>query len=157
MRARGYQKRGQLPNTTGDGRRLPLHTGVMIRPATPGDAPAIADLLVSSDLAGEGALPRVTACLARGPDTCLVALEGDRVVGAALAAFNGFHLFLSHVAVAPSHRRRGVGAALHAALVERGRSLRAAGIIVDSWLSSAPFFQRLGYRLPGAVFLVRDV
>jgi predicted N-acetyltransferase YhbS len=79
------------------------------------------------------------------------------VVGAALASFNGFHVFLSHVAVAPSHRRQGVGTALHSALVERGRSLGAAGVIVDSRLTSTPFFQRLGYRLPGAVFLIRDV
>jgi predicted N-acetyltransferase YhbS len=130
----------------------------MIRGATAADTAAIVELLVSSDLAdAEEAARRVAACLARAADTCFVAVDEGAVVGAALASFNGFHLFLSHVAVAPSHRRRGVGSTLHAAVVERARALGAAGVIVDSWLSSAPFFHALGYRVPGAVFLIRDV
>jgi hypothetical protein len=33
----------------------------------------------------------------------------------------------------------------------------AKGLIADSRLSSVGFFQKLGFRLPGAVFLIKDI
>lgn len=131
---------------------------MVIRGASAADSAELVELLVAAELAVRGVAERgVAGCLARSADTCFVAVEEGALIGAALACFNGFHLFLSHLAVAAPHRRRGVGAALHSAVVERGRALGAAGIIADAWLSSAPFFQRLGYRVPGAVFLIRDL
>jgi predicted N-acetyltransferase YhbS len=74
-----------------------------------------------------------------------------------LASYNGFHVFLSHLAVAPSERRRGVGARLHEELVRLAARDGARGVIADAQLSAVGFFERVGYRTPGAVFLIRDV
>ena len=74
-----------------------------------------------------------------------------------LATFNGWHVFASHLAVAPSARRRGVGKQLIGALFQRAAKARAKGLIVDARLSAVGFFQKLDFRLPGAVFLIGDV
>lgn len=45
--------------------------------------------------------------------------------------------------------------AVHAALVARAEALGALGIIADAWLTSTGFFYRMGYRMPGVVFMLR--
>jgi predicted N-acetyltransferase YhbS len=129
-----------------------------VRAAQANDAAGIAELLVAEELSKLNDLkPRIDLGLSRSPDTCFVAVENGELIGVILASFNGFHLFVSHFAVARSHQRSGVGAELHQHLVERGRALGALGLITDSWLTSTGFYYRLGYRLPGAVFLIRDI
>jgi predicted N-acetyltransferase YhbS len=119
---------------------------------------AICELFVAEDLAqADGLQARVARSLERSPETCFVAVDSDRTVGAIVAMFNGFHVFLSHMAVASSEREKGTGRALHDALVEAAKSLGAKGIITDSWLTATGFYYNLGYRLPGAIFLIRDV
>ena len=93
----------------------------------------------------------------RAGGRCLVAEQRGQLVGVLLASYNAFHLFLSHVAVAPAHRRQGVGALLHDELARLARRDGAQGIIVDARLSAVGFFEALGYRTPGAVFLIRDL
>ena len=63
--------------------------------------------------------------LARNPTTCFVAVEHDRVIGAILAGHDGRRGYIGHTAVAPSHRRRGVGGRLVDAALQ---ALRAQGI-----------------------------
>ena len=131
---------------------------VRARQAAPADIEGIAQVFVAADLCKpEGLQAKVRQCLERSPETCLVALDGDDRIGAALSVFNGFHVFLSHIAVVAHRRRTGAGKALHDELVERARQLGAAGIIADSRLTATGFFYELGYRVPGAVFLIRGL
>jgi N-acetylglutamate synthase len=68
------------------------------------------------------ALPKY---LARNPGLSFVAREDGAIVGAVLCGHDGRRGYLHHLAVAASHRRRGIGAAL----VERCMAgLRGEGI-----------------------------
>ena len=63
--------------------------------------------------------------LARNPNTCFVAQEEGHIHGAILTGHDGRRGYISHTAVSPSARRRGIGAALVNAALE---ALRAEGI-----------------------------
>lgn len=63
--------------------------------------------------------------LRRNPTTCLVAQEGERVVGVILAGNDGRRGYLYHTAVTPDCRHRGIGSALVQAVLD---ALAAEGI-----------------------------
>ena len=63
--------------------------------------------------------------LKRNPNTCFVAVEGGRVVGAILAGHDGRRGYISHTAVAPDCQRGGIGGQLVAAALE---GLKSEGI-----------------------------
>ncbi|QLL05828.1 GNAT family N-acetyltransferase [Mycobacterium vicinigordonae] len=129
-----------------------------VRQAVSSDVEPIAELLVAVGLCKpEGLRVKIRQSIERSPETCLVILDGSDLIGAALSFFNGFHVFLSHIAVVAERQRTGAGRILHGELVDRGRKLGAAGIITDSWLTSTGFYYRLGYRVPGAVFLISSL
>jgi ribosomal protein S18 acetylase RimI-like enzyme len=77
-----------------------------------------------------------------------VAVEGGQVVGTAMAGYDGHRGWVYAVAVKPSRRRRGVGAALMAR-VEEG--LRAMGCpklnlqVRASNREAVAFYEKLGY------------
>ena len=77
-----------------------------------------------------------------------VAVEGDDVVGTALAGYDGHRGWVYYVAVTPSRRRRGIGAALMKRVEER---LAAAGCPKLNLQVRAPnrdavvFYEKLGY------------
>lgn len=75
----------------------------------------------------DGVDARVAASLLDDPSRHVaIAVDGERVVGVAFAMQpEGRHreLVVADVAVAPSHRRRGVGRRLLAVLLERGRAI----------------------------------
>ena len=128
------------------------------RSATKADLDGIIEVLISTGICKpDGLRERVSDVIERSPHTCFVTEERGNITGALLATFNGFHLFLSHLAVANEHQGLGVGTSLHARLVERAIELGATGIITDSWLTRAGFYYQLGYRIPGAVFLIKDI
>jgi ribosomal protein S18 acetylase RimI-like enzyme len=58
------------------------------------------------------------------PHLFLVATHGDAVVGTVMAGYDGHRGWVNYLAVAPDHRRRGVGRAL---MSEAERLLREAG------------------------------
>ena len=87
--------------------------------------------------------------LRRNPGMSLVAKEGRRVVGAILCGHDGRRGVLHHLAVADSHRRRGIGRAL----VERGlKCLKKAGIrrsfifVLSSNKGALAFWKKLGLK-----------
>jgi N-acetylglutamate synthase-like GNAT family acetyltransferase len=129
-----------------------------IRSATTDDLGAMAALLRARKLAKGGDL-RQRLKLLVGSETadCFVAEEGGRVVGAVLSSFNGFNVFVSHIAVEEDLERKGIGAALLEAVVARAVERKATGLVVDSRLTSTTFFFRHGFRLPGAVLMIRDL
>ena len=48
--------------------------------------------------------------LARNPDTCFVAVDGEKIVGVIMAGNDGRRGFIYHTAVAPEYRNQGIGA-----------------------------------------------
>ncbi len=81
-------------------------------------------------------------------DLFFVAVEGDVVVGTALAGYDGHRGWVHYVAVKPSRRRRGIGAALMKRVEEE---LAAAGCPKLNLQVRAPnretvaFYEKLGY------------
>jgi N-acetylglutamate synthase len=67
----------------------------------------------------------VTSYLARNPGLSFVARDGGRLVAAVLAGTDGRRGYLQHLAVAPSHRRQGLGSTLAQRVLE---GLEALGI-----------------------------
>jgi arsenate reductase (thioredoxin) len=109
---------------------------ITLRAATVGDAPAIASLLTTASLpvAGlEAALPHA-----------VIAEEAGTVVGVAALEFHGADALLRSVAVAPAHRRAGLGLAL---TLDRLGAARTHGV-QHVWLlteTAVPFFAQLGF------------
>jgi N-acetylglutamate synthase-like GNAT family acetyltransferase len=129
-----------------------------IRTATSGDIAAIAGLMRARKLAKGGDLrQRLKQLVASEMADCFVAEEGGKVIGAVLSTFNGFDVLVSHIAVDEKIERKGVGSALLEAVVARAMERKATGLIVDSRLTSTTFFFRHGFRLPGAVLMIRDL
>jgi N-acetylglutamate synthase-like GNAT family acetyltransferase len=130
----------------------------LIRQAAPADVKRIAKVFVTEGLCRpEGLEAKIGRSLECSAETCLVIFDRAECIGAALSVFNGFHVFLSHIAIDSTRRGTGVGKMLHDTLVDRAHQLGAAGIIADSRLTATGFFYNLGYRVPGAIFLIRDV
>ncbi len=103
---------------------------ITLRLAQPADANRIA--LMSRDLIEVGLgwswqPERVVRTMRRADTTTLVAVDGRRVIGFAIMQFGDEHAHLSLLAVAVSHRRRGVGKKMIAWLTD---SAYTAGIAV---------------------------
>ena len=130
---------------------------IAIRPMTVEDVDAAAAILAQVKLYPKSDANKRIAFYAQLPNSCcLVAEIGPDVVGIVLSIFNGFHVFLTHIGVLESQRGRGIGSTLHAELLDRANQLGARGIVVDAIFSAEPFFRKLGYRSPGATFLIHD-
>lgn len=87
--------------------------------------------------------------LARNPETCFVAVEGELVIGTVLGGSDGRRGYLYHLAVDPAQRKRGIGKAL----VERClAAMQAAGIqkchlmVMDDNLSGQDFWAHEGWQ-----------
>ena len=78
-----------------------------------------------------------------------IALDGERVVGTVLCGTDGRRGYLQHVAVARSHRRRGIGKALVdnslRALAERGIDKCHLMVLANNTDAQA-FWSRLGWN-----------
>ena len=87
--------------------------------------------------------------LARNPDTCFVARDGGKLVAAVLCGHEGRRGYMNHLAVAPSHRRRGVATALVqrclAALKETGIPKCNLFVFADN-NAAVSFYRKLGWR-----------
>ena len=107
--------------------------------------------------AAQGLRQRLAATLELANADYLVAEEGGAVVGVTLSVFDGFSSFVSYMAVAPGAERGQVGRRMMDELVRRTQARGGRNIVAASWLSAAGFYHAMGFRTPGAVFLVRDV
>ena len=126
-----------------------------IRSPEKSDLPAVAALLAAEGF-GDDALDRLVRAYSEIQGFTLIATLDGEVQGVLIASFNGWHIFLSHLAVAPDARRRGIGRSLVEALACTAVDAAAKGIIADARLSAVGFFHELEFRLSGAVFLVRE-
>ena len=98
--------------------------------------------------------------LQRDPDLFLVAVAGDRVIGAVIGGFDGRRGLIYHLAVAPSYQRHGIGRRL---MDEVERRLRAKGcvrcylLVKDDATDLMEFYRRLGWNPFGAVTLSKTI
>lgn len=131
---------------------------INVREILDSDIQTVTDILLSTNLCEEKALEKRLKCAIGACNSiCLIAFNDNTPAGALLASYNGFHVFLSHIAVLDIYQRKGIGMALHSALIKKANELDAQGIISDSWLTSTPFFHKLGYKTPGAVFMIKEI
>jgi len=109
-----------------------------LRPAEAGDLPAVQELLRTVSLPWDGLTDFF-------PAGYVVATSAGALVGVAGLETYGPHGFLRSVAVAPSSRNQGLGAALAR---DRMASGRAAGLQAIHLLTAdaAGFFARLGFN-----------
>jgi N-acetylglutamate synthase len=131
--------------------------GPMLRPLVPEDHPAVMALWSASEgvrVSPGDSESELAAFLRRNPGLSLVAVEGtvpaERVVGSALCGHDGRRGYIYHLAVATSHRGRGLGRALVAAcLVGLAREgIRRAQVSVFATNEGGrAFWARLGGQL----------
>jgi ribosomal protein S18 acetylase RimI-like enzyme len=97
--------------------------------------------------------------LARDPESLLVAVAGDEVVGALIAAWDGWRGSFYRLAVDPAWRRRGLATALIRAgeeRLERLGAVRLTAIVVDDEHAASELWERAGYsRQPDTGRFVR--
>jgi GNAT superfamily N-acetyltransferase len=106
---------------------------VAVSQLTSDDFESIGRLLIDEGVCkADGLSSRVARSASIWPETCLIAKRDRAAVGAMLAVFNGFHVFLSHVVVRATEQNLGIGKRLHEELVARAAKLGAIGIITDA-------------------------
>ena len=142
-----------MPNTgrASDGSRV-------TRTMTHNDLEPACRILVDQGLCSAEGLPqRLSANLDMANADYLVTEEDGAIVGVTLSVFDGFTSFVSYMAVAPGAERRHIGRQMIDELVRRTRARDGKNIVVASRLAAAGFYYSTKFRMPGAVFLVRDV
>jgi amino-acid N-acetyltransferase len=109
-----------------------------LRPATPADLPALRRLLA------EAALPAEDVALDR--QAFVLALDGGEVVGSIALEAAGKDALVRSLAVAPTHRRRGLAAALdaRASALARERGLTALYLLTTT---ARDYALRRGYEV----------
>jgi N-acetylglutamate synthase-like GNAT family acetyltransferase len=133
-----------------------MSAAILIRSPKQADLPALAALLAAEQF-GDDAARRLCDGYEHIRQFSLIAMSEGQLKGALIATFNGWHVFASHLVVVASSRRQGIARQLVENLFDRAREAGAKGIIADARLSAAGFCHALGFRLPGAVFLIRDL
>jgi N-acetylglutamate synthase len=86
--------------------------------------------------------------LKRNPGLSFVACEDNKIVGTVLCGHDGRRGYLHHLAVAPGHRRKGIGKTLAETVLEQLRSLgiRKCHLFVFSENNNAQeFWQKIGW------------
>ena len=89
----------------------------------------------------------IARLLDHNPALSFVALEGGRIVGTIVGSQDGRRGYVRHLAVAPSHRRRGIGRALVGRCVS---AMKAAGLrrcnlhVFETNTAARAFWESLG-------------
>jgi ribosomal protein S18 acetylase RimI-like enzyme len=128
---------------------------ISIRTARPSDVETLlrfwdanAERSHADDHVGVGPL------LDRDPDALLVAVDGEEIVGALIAGWDGWRGHMYRLAVAPERRREGIALALVRAGEERFRALGVQRIIapvVESSDVATGFWRAAGYEVDARI------
>jgi len=115
-------------------------------------------ILVDQGLcSAQGLEQRLSATLDMTNADYLVVEEDGAIVGVTLSVFDGFTSFVSYMGVDLGKERQQIGRQMIEELVRRTQARDGKNIVVASWLSAAGFYHAMEFRMPGAVFLVREV
>lgn len=121
-----------------------------VRLATPADLPAVFALRHAVFVVGQGVPEELERDELDAVSDHAVALVGGEVVGTGRLLPTGV---VGRMAVAPSARRRGVGAAVLACLEERARERGYAAVELHAQLQAQDFYDKAGYSPYGEVYL----
>ena len=136
---------------------------IQLREFTAADYDAVLDLWRSSEgivLRDVDARGSLLAYLQRNRGLSFVAVEANVIVGAVLCGTDGRRGYLQHLAVAATHRRRGIGRALVdrslTGLQEQGIAKCHLMVLSDN-VSARQFWSRLGWQDRSDVLLMSHV
>lgn len=125
---------------------------VIIRTMTLADYDAVYKLWLSCKGMGLNNLDDskngITRYLERNPETCFVALSGEKIIGVIMAGHDGRRGFIHHTAVAPDHRRRGIAKHLTDAALNALKGLRinkVALLVFERNHEGNEFWERIGF------------
>ena len=123
----------------------------MLRAATLADVPEVLALWreAEAEPTHTDNLESVSQLLRRDPASLIVAEASGRIVGSVIAAWDGWRGSLYRLAVAPSHRRRGLGRQLVQAAEQRLTGVGASrlqAIAVESDLQATAFWRASGWE-----------
>jgi ribosomal protein S18 acetylase RimI-like enzyme len=132
-------------------RALPTDRSARIRPATVHDLEAVLRLWRDADAEPTHTdnLDSLIGLVERDPSALLIAEDAGLVVGSVIAAWDGWRGSIYRLAVAPTHRRHGLGATLVRAAEERLRSagaLRLQAIVVETSRAAVGFWTASGWE-----------
>jgi ribosomal protein S18 acetylase RimI-like enzyme len=90
----------------------------------------------------------LTTLLQRDPHALILAVDGDRLVGSVIAGWDGWRGSIYRLAVAPDHRRAGLGHRLLQAAEDRlqqAGTRRSQAIVVETDAQAAAFWRASGW------------
>jgi ribosomal protein S18 acetylase RimI-like enzyme len=128
-----------------------LPEDVSLDSATPGDVPELLALwavAAENDSRPGDTAQAVLTLLDRDPGACLIARQGDRIVGTLVAGWDGWRAHLYRLAVHPAMRRQGIAQALLDAGAARLRSLGATrldAMVLEGNERGQALWQAAGY------------
>lgn len=131
---------------------------VEIRAFAEGDADQVVELWLESGVAVPWNDPRkdIVRKLADDADGLLVAVDGDRLIGTAMAGYDGHRGWIYYLAVTADRRGRGIGKQLVAAcesiLARRGCAKVNLMVRADN-REALGFYERVGYEASDVVTL----
>jgi ribosomal protein S18 acetylase RimI-like enzyme len=123
-----------------------------ISPLTMGDYDAVLHLWSATEgiqLRTADSRAAIAAYLERNPESSFVARVGGEVVGAVLCGHDGRRGYIHHLAVAPAHRRRGLGTALvqrALATLERQGIAKCLAFVLATNKDGFAFWARAGWE-----------
>jgi ribosomal protein S18 acetylase RimI-like enzyme len=123
----------------------------LLRAATLSDVPEVLALWRAADAEPSHTdnHESIERLLARDPESLIVAEAGDRIVGSVIVAWDGWRGSIYRLAVAPSHRRSGLGRQLIGAaekrLADAGAS-RLQAIVVETAPHATSFWRASGWE-----------
>ena len=86
--------------------------------------------------------------LERNPETCFVALCGEKIIGVIKSGHDGRRGFIHHTAVSPEHRRQGIAKQLAEAALNALKSLginKVALLVFEQNKDGNEFWEKLGF------------
>ncbi|MEV6305082.1 GNAT family N-acetyltransferase [Actinoplanes sp. NPDC051861] len=125
---------------------------MILRAATAGELTAILEfwqVAAENDSRPADTTAAISALHGRDPDSLIVAVDGDEIVGTVIAGWDGWRCHLYRLAVAPARRREGIGGLLIAAAEERFRRFggtRADAMVLDENEAAHRIWAAHGYR-----------
>jgi ribosomal protein S18 acetylase RimI-like enzyme len=136
---------------------------IALRPATAADIAAVLTFWAeaTSEPSSTDDADGVEVLLTRSPGSLILAVDDGTIVGSVIAGWDGWRGTLYRLAVAPTHRRRGVATAL---VDEAERCLRRHGVrrmhLIVSTAAGAPavdFWKSARYEPTDQLRMVKDL